>query len=153
MAVRDRLALDFAVFLAIIAADNPATTGITVHEWIGIALIVPTLLHLVLNWDWVKRSTFFLNNKVRVGSVVDLVIDAALFCSMVGVSLSGLLVMPGFASALGVHVSTAWYAIHHATADLTITFSIAHLLLHAPRIAKTTRRMLPGLLPTAPSHR
>lgn len=31
---------------------------VEVHEWIGIALLVCILVHLVLNWNWVKANFF-----------------------------------------------------------------------------------------------
>ncbi len=55
MSTRNRVLLDVALFAAIVLAYAPAVTGISLHEWLGVAIIVPSLFHLVLNWEWVVR--------------------------------------------------------------------------------------------------
>ena len=140
MSARERLVLDVTVLVAVLAAANPAITGIALHEWVGIVLTVPALVHLVVNWDWVVRTVVGFLGKIRAASRVNLAVDAALFIAVVGVTLSGFLVIPGLAASLGLQASPFWHAVHLATSDLTVALMVGHVVLHARWIAQVMRR-------------
>ena len=150
MSARERLALDLTVFAIVVAAANPVVTGITLHEWFGLVLIVPALIHLIVNWEWVARavSAFF----VRIRSVarINLVVDGAIFLSVVGVTLSGFMVIPGLASAWGLQAATLWHPVHLLTSNLTVAFTLLHFALHWKWVASVVRRMFasPSTRPT-----
>ena len=55
MRARTRFLLDIALMIAFVAAYRPTWTGITFHQWLSIAIIVPLLLHVVVNWEWALR--------------------------------------------------------------------------------------------------
>lgn len=141
MSARQRLVLDFIAFVALVVAANPAVTGIAWHEWISLVLIAPLIVHMVLNWDWVLRTIDGFFRRVRTASRFNLVIDSGLFVSAVGVTLSGVLVIPGFASSVGLEASPLWHIVHLATSDLTLVLLTIHLSLHARWILNVIRRM------------
>lgn len=141
MSARERLALDLVILVAVVAAANPILTGIRLHEWLGLVLTLPALVHLVVNWDWVTRTVAGLLGKAKATTRLNLLVDAGLFVSLVGVTLSGFLVIPGLAASLGVQASSSWHAAHLLTSDLTVAFSLAHVALHARWIADVVRRM------------
>ncbi|MHB9002633.1 MAG: DUF4405 domain-containing protein, partial [Coriobacteriia bacterium] len=122
MSKRSRLALDAALLVALLVAFYPAITGISIHEWLSLALIVPALLHLVINWEWVVRSARTLFGRLRAVSKVNFVVDVALFVSTVAVMLSGLLVSQVISSALGARItpSMLWHVVHSLSATSTI---------------------------------
>jgi len=150
MSSRERLALDLTIFAAVIAAANPATTGVFWHERLGFALVVPALAHLVANWDWVVKTLANLVSKARAASLVNLTVDLALFASLVSVTLSGVLVIPGLAAALGLNASPLWHVVHLTSSNLTIALALAHFALHWKWVASVTRRMA---LPSRPDYR
>jgi hypothetical protein len=137
MSARERLALDAVIFACFVIAANPLVTGMGLHEWIGILLTVPALLHLVINWDWIGRTLGGLLGKTRLAPKVNLVIDALLFVATVAVSISGGFVIPGFAEALGLSEATAlWHVVHLWAAVLAVVLSVLHLAMHANWIAE-----------------
>jgi len=142
MSARERLALDAVALVAVVMAANPALTGIALHEWIGFALTVPLLIHAVVNWEWVVHTVTRLFGKLRATSRVNLVVDIGLFASIVGVTLSGILVVPGLAASLGLQASGAWHLVHLTTSNLTIAFTLLHLALHARWIGSVVGRMV-----------
>ena len=142
MSAYERLAVDIVILAAVIAAANPVETGLGVHEWIGLSLTVPALVHLVVNWDWVARAVGQFFRRAKAMPRVNLIVDAGLFVSLVGVTLSGLLVVPGLAASLGVNASGAWHSVHLITSDFTVAFTVAHLALHARWIVDVGRRMV-----------
>ena len=142
MSARERLALDLAIFVLVMAAANPAITGLTLHEWLGIVLVVPALIHLVLNWDWVLRAIGGFLVRIRSVARVNLVVDAGLFVSLVAVTLSGFLVIPGLASTLGLETSPSWHLVHLVSANLTVALVLFHFALHGKWMWGVLRRLL-----------
>ncbi len=132
MSARSRILLDIGMFAALLAAYNPALTGLAIHEWLSIAVIVPLLLHMVINWEWTVRITLTFLDRLVHTSRLNLVVDAALFVSAVAVMLSGLLIshvaLPFF--GIAVMPSAAWTALHAVSADMTIALLFLHFTLH-----------------------
>ena len=132
MSVRGRLLLDLAMFGALLAAFNPGWTGLAWHEWLSVAVIVPLLYHLVINWDKVLRVMTTFAEKLWHGSRLDLVVDAALFVLAVTAMMSGLMVSQVVAPVLGVHLTptSIWVSVHDWSADFTIVLLLVHTVLH-----------------------
>jgi len=144
MSARNRLLLDITLFAAIVIAYAPSATGISVHEWLSLAIVVPALLHLVLNWDWVLRSGAKLIDRLSTVSRVNLVVDVALFVAAVTVTVSGLMVSQAISSALGFSVTATalWTSAHSLSADATVLLLFAHFALHAKWMAKVLQSSL-----------
>ena len=132
MRARTRLMLDATLLVAFIAAYRPVWTGVSVHQGLSIAIIVPLMIHGVVNWEWTKRvlRTFF--ERLLHISRLNLVIDGALFLSAVSVTLSGFMVSPTLMAPLGVHLSQPllWHTIHVWSANATIAFLAIHGTAH-----------------------
>ena len=148
MTPRERLMLDLTIFAVVVAAANPAVTGLSLHEWLGFVLVVPTLAHLLVNWEWVLRTVVKFFGKVRTASRVNLLVDAGLFGSLVAVTLSGVLVIPGLAASTGLDVSGAWHGVHLLASNLTIGFTLAHFALHWRWVTSVAGRWV---FPAAPA--
>ena len=145
MSAGKRLALDAGLFIALLVAYYPARTGIAIHEWLSVALIVPLLMHLVINWDWTVRVISRFAERLRATSRPNLVADICLFVSAVALMLSGLMVSQSIAGVLEIApaANAIWYALHSVTADLTVVLLLVHLGLHWRWIARVA-----GLLDT-----
>jgi len=147
MSTRNRLLLDVALFAAIVIAYAPSATGISVHEWLALAIVVPTLLHLVLNWDWVVRSASKLIDRLSTVSRLNLVVDVALFVAAVTVTVSGFMVSQAISTALGISVTATalWASVHSFSADATMLLLFAHFALHAKWMARVLQSNLSRL--------
>jgi hypothetical protein len=133
MSARTRAAIDIGLFLALLAAFNPAWTGLAVHEWLSVAIIPPLLFHLILNWEWAVRVFSAFIDRLFHTTRVNLVVDAVLFVSSVAVMLSGLMVSQVVGRAIGFSGTPGalWAAVHAVTANTTIALLVAHFALHA----------------------
>lgn len=140
---RVRLLLDIGLLIAFLVAFSPTVTGISVHEWLSLAILVPTLVHLVVNWDWVLRVSARLFARIRAVPKVNLAVDTLLFGAAVTVMLSGLMVSQVIASAIGVTVTGGgiWGAVHSVSAVGTIALLGVHFALHASWMLRTLRGM------------
>jgi hypothetical protein len=141
MQARDRLWLDLAAMTFLVVQTNPGISGIPIHQWIGIAMVVPLATHTILNWNWVMTAVGRFMGKIRPAMRSNLIIDAGLFLSMMTAGVSGVLLVPGLAATVGVPVSLLWHAVHLAAANLAIGFFLAHLFMHARWMLDVVRRM------------
>lgn len=131
------------LLIAFAIASQPSLTNITLHEWLAGLIIVPTLYHLVINWDWVAHVVNRLREKLVTLSGANLIVDIVLFVATVTVMLSGFMVLPGIVDTeTGMEAYTVWLRAHGIASNVVIGSLIAHLLLHAQWIVETARREL-----------
>jgi len=132
MSRRSRLAIDLALLIGLLVANDPARTGLSLHEWLCVALIVPLLVHLVINWESTVHVTKRFFDRLLRTSGFNLVVDAALFVSTTAVIVSGVAVSTVLAEALGIAnvANPLWAALHAASASSTIMLLLVHFVLH-----------------------
>lgn len=121
-----RFWLDFALFAALLLIMVPRTTGIRLHEWLGIFMSAGVMVHLALHWRWIgtvlRRYLGPLPRRTRINVVV----DTLLFLGSGLLLASGVLMSPSFSSR------PAWWAkTTHDAVWLPFTgLMILHLALH-----------------------
>jgi hypothetical protein len=149
MSTKSRLILDATLFAAFLLAYCPATTGISVHEWLSLALVIPALFHVIVNWDWVTRVVAAIAEKLRTRSALDLVVDGLLFVATVTVMLSGLMVSQVVSSVMGVTLvpTYTWHAAHSVSADAVVVLLLVHLALHWRRVIGAVGRLAASGVP------
>jgi hypothetical protein len=156
MTARSRFLLDLGMFAALVSAFYPAWTGLAVHEWLSLALIIPLLVHTVINWEMTLRVVRAFFDRLLHTSRLNLVVDAALFVSGVAVMLSGLMVSQVVAGTLGLRTAASpmWVALHSVSADATIALLLLHLALHWRWVVSVAFRVIPArrraITPTRP---
>lgn len=123
--------------------DLSVPGGLTFHEIAGLGIGIALLIHLFLNWKWIKQVTILLfskkvNSKMRFGYVVD-------FLLLIGVSIiliSGVLISKvvfGFGTQsrndflIGLHYYTSYF--------LLILIGI-HVGLHWDWVIRTFKKVL-----------
>jgi hypothetical protein len=146
MSRRSRFFIDIALLIGLLVANDPARTGLAIHEWLSIALVVPVLVHLVINWEWTVHVTKRFFERLFSVSRLNLVVDVALLVSTVAVMVSGLAVSSVLAGFLGLAsvASPLWVAVHATSASSTIVLLLVHFALHGAWFVKTVSLMLEG---------
>lgn len=139
-----RFGLDIALLGTLIAAYRPDWTGVALHQWLSMAIIMPLLVHGVVNWEWTARAVRALFARLQSASWIDLMVDGVLFLSAVGAMVSGFMVSPGLLAPIGVHFTAAlaWHDIHAWSADATITLLALHAVMHWRWLFKMTWALL-----------
>jgi Domain of unknown function (DUF4405) len=138
------LVFDLVLFLSFGIAYTFDFTGLTIHEWFGLAFGVALLTHLTLHWDWVIETTRRMFSRVgrrRITWAINvlLLIDMAI-CVASGIAISAV-AMP----ALGIHTapdSGYWRELHTRTASVAIVLIAVHIGLDYRWIASVSRRWL-----------
>jgi len=73
----------------------PQSTGIPIHEWASFVILLPFLLHLTINWEWItKNSAKFFKNEGRK-TRFDYVLNWLLYLLMIFVTISGIVISEG----------------------------------------------------------
>jgi hypothetical protein len=136
--------IDVLIFLGFLAAAVPTLTGLTIHEWLSLALAGTILVHLILHADWVwgVLKRFFV--KLWHSSRLNFVVDLATLIAYVGVMLSGVLVSREIFGVLGIQlgVNRSWEQIHRLTADASVWLTALHFALHWRWIVKSIKRYI-----------
>ena len=148
MPARTRLLVDTVLLAAFVAAYYPLRTGLAVHEWLCLIVIIPSLVHLVVNWNWAQRVATSLLGRLRATTRLNFVVDSLLYVAVITVMLSGFVVSRVIGGVMGYAASPypIWHHVHAISADVTIGLALVHLGLHwrwVVRVAKT--HVLAGL--------
>jgi hypothetical protein len=134
--------VDTVLLAAFAAAYYPLRTGLAVHEWLCLLVIIPSLVHLVVNWNWARRVATSLFGRLRATTRVNFVVDSLLYLSVITVMVSGFVVSRVIGGVLGYEASPypIWHHVHAVSADVTIVLALVHVALHwrwVVRVAKT----------------
>ncbi len=138
------MVMDASLLLAFLFTMDPHTTGRAVHEWLGIALILAIIVHLLLHWGWIVAVTQRFFSKTVNQARINYVLNALLFISMTVVSFSGIMISEVVLPALGIEAQRNffWRWLHSFSADAILIVIGLHLALHWKWILNTARRYL-----------
>jgi hypothetical protein len=138
--------LDLTLLLAFGVAFTFSFTGLSIHEWFGLAFGLALLVHLTLHWDWVVRTTRTMlstTGRRRVMWVVNFILMLDLTLCVA----SGILISEVAIPALGIHLAGVggyWTTLHARTADAAIVLIAVHIGLDWRWIITVVRRSLRG---------
>ncbi|HVJ04913.1 MAG TPA: DUF4405 domain-containing protein [Candidatus Saccharimonadales bacterium] len=131
-----KIARDLAIVTLLLAiyviAANPGTTGLLVHEWGSIGVLLVGLLHTILHWDWIIDTLKCFLGKLSASSRSNLVIDVALFVAFIFVFVSGFMVSRHVLLALGYFAPGyfVWKPLHLITAKVLLALILVHAAMH-----------------------
>ena len=136
------LLVDGAIFAGFLLATDPHATGQTIHEWLGIALGVGIITHLLLHWKWivnvVRRFFGKLPGQVRINSIL----NSLLFIAMTLIIFSGIMISKVVLSTFGLSGShdAIWRWLHTSATNAALIIVGLHIALHWKWIASTIKR-------------
>lgn len=139
---RTKLYVDIFLFISFVLVNIPQATGIPVHEWASVLFIIPLLVHILLDWNWIvsvtKRMFGRLPGEVRFNHIFDLVI----FIMMTLALMTGFVISEAALPAIGIHViiDPFWSSMHDLTANLTMLLIGIHLAMHWKWIVNSCKR-------------
>ena len=137
-----KLYVDIFLLISFVLVNIPQATGIPFHEWASVLFIVPLLVHILLDWNWIvnitKRMFGRLPGEVRFNHIFDLLI----FIIMTLALMSGFLVSETALPAIGIQltIDPFWSSMHDLTANLTMVLIGVHLAMHWKWIVSSFKR-------------
>jgi len=129
---RTNLAIDALLITAYVLAANPAVTGISIHEWLGLGFGLIGAVHLLRHREWAVRTARGLFGRIAARSKINLIADALLLVTGGGVVITGLVISHTLLPLLGLAGVTggAWSAVHALSAYGLVATVLLHVVLH-----------------------
>ncbi len=127
-----KFGLDVITGVSTLALLSPPLTGIPVHEWLGLAVIVPLLIHLLLNWQWIVEITRRFFGKLPGQSRINYILNGLLFILMTAEGFSGLMISKEVLPMFGLSGSNAFIYryLHRLLADSLLVVFGLHLAMN-----------------------
>jgi hypothetical protein len=126
------LMLDSLLFVGTLVLQVVRFTGLTLHEWIGIAIAVPLLVHLILQWQWITATWRRAMTEKRRRAQFNFLLNALLFVFMTLAIFSGVLasevVTPNLSLAAGR--TRIWSDLHSFTTNTLVGLVGLHVALN-----------------------
>lgn len=127
-----RFYVDTFFFVLMILVLIPQSTGIPIHEWASFLIILPFLVHLIINWNWIAVNSNKLIEKQIKKKLFDYVLNWLLYLLMIIVTISGIVISEAALPVFGIHFEpdNFWSVIHNVSATLLMAVLGIHIALH-----------------------
>ena len=125
--------LDVTLLILISALEVVPFTGLSLHEWLAIAIIFLILFHILLSWTWIAASSRRLAMPGSGRTRVNFLLNFCLFASVATVIFSGLVVSEVALPAFGLKTvagDPGWRQIHGRFSDFVFIFAGLHLAIN-----------------------
>jgi len=138
------LLVDLGIFAGFLLVSAPHFTGMTLHEWIGIAFGAAIIKHLLLHWQWLVAVTKRMFKRMPAATRMNYLLNTALFIDVTLVIFTGLLISKVALPFFGVTLNAghAWQSIHTLSADISLWLIGLHVALHWKWIVKAATTYL-----------
>jgi len=131
---RPRLLVDLVLAVSFLALMSVNLTGLLLHEWWGLALMLLVVVHVLAQWDWTLSSTRGFLSRLTGRVRLNYLLNWALFVSAVLVFVSGMVISENALPALGLSLGRGgtpifgfWHQLHTLSADAVLVLAALHL--------------------------
>jgi len=143
------MGIDCAMLVAVVALQAWRMTGVVLHEWLTVGLLVAVLAHLLLHWPWVASRTRRIA-KADARTRVNYALNAVLFAGVTAAMVSGFAISK---SILPLHPTPdsylRWHGIHGFSSRLALFATALHLALNWDRLFARRPRIRSVFRPAA----
>jgi Domain of unknown function (DUF4405) len=126
------LVLDLLLFVAALVLQVVRLTGLTAHEWLGLAIAMPLLVHLMLQWQWIVSTWRRATAQKQRRAQFNFLLNSLLFLFMTLAIFSGVLasevVVPDVALSAGRR--RLWSDVHSFTTNTLVALVGLHVALN-----------------------
>lgn len=124
---------DVLLFLGFVLTTAPNITGITLHEWVSLALVPVIVVHVTLNWSWIVGVTGQMFRRLPKEVRFNHSLNSLLFLFMALTMVSGIVTSRRVLHAMGIAQGTPdyfWTHFHGIFAYTTVALVVVHLVAH-----------------------
>jgi hypothetical protein len=142
---KTNLLIDTGLLAAFLISASPHFTGNLIHEWLGVALAVAIIVHILLHWNWiVSVGARYLKNLWHV-SRLQFVVDILIFAAFIVLITTGLMMSKDVLVTLGIQVAQAGRSvkmIHSTASNVAVILTGLHVALHWKWIVSTVKNCI-----------
>lgn len=138
-----RLGLDLTLTAVMLVLFSFNFTGLSLHEWLGLALCVIVPVHMLVSWAWLAAATRRLFGSLPWTTRLTYLLNASLFVALVVVTITGLVisevVMPGFLPMSGNR--GFWRVLHTQSSNASLVLTALHVAVYWQTLVSVVRRL------------
>jgi len=127
----------FAGFMILFWLD---LTGVALHQWLGVAIGVLVVYHLVTHWKWVKTVTERFFKRTSQQARLFYLVDAGLGSGFALILATGLVISTWFSLSLGNYA--AWKNVHNLSSIATLLLLVVKIGAHWRMIVQNARKTI-----------
>ena len=111
---------------------NPTVTGIRIHEWLGLGLLVVFLIHFIVHYDWMVDTLRNFFTKPTFSRQGNLIVDCLILIVFMTAIVSGIGISGAVLLDFGLYVEGYyfWGPIHSVSAKLLLALLVIHMVVH-----------------------
>ncbi len=130
--IKINLYVDIVLLIAFLVLLKPFTTGIAIHEWLGLAMGAGLALHIVLHWRWIVSITQKLFCKLPTKIRIYYTLDALLLFTFTVTLITGILMSQVVLPLLGLRGIFLFPLpfVHEWASYVTLALLAVKLVLH-----------------------
>lgn len=138
-----RYGIDALLLALLIFAAAQKATGNLLHEWVSLIFLIPFIIHLVQHWEWIANIPKRFFGKLNLTSRINVVLNLALYLTMLWVMVSGLMTSKEALPMLGFEIGRDrfWKEMHHDASNILLVIIGIHMALHWSWIVKMTKKV------------
>ena len=138
-----RLGLDLALTALMLSLFSFHFTGLTLHEWLGVALCLVVPVHMLVSWSWLSATTRRFFTTLPWTTRLTYLLNAALFVALVVVTVTGLVIseviMPGVLPMSGGR--GFWRVLHTQASNASLLLMGLHIAVYWRTLVQLVRRL------------
>lgn len=136
--------VDVTLFVIFLLVMNLPLTGIAIHEWLGIAIGIGLLVHLVQHGDWLATVTQRFRAKTSLRNRLNYLMTGLLFLAFVSIVLSGLVISEVAIPWIGITTTSSafWLWLHLVSINFVLLLTALHIALNWKWILKSIDRFV-----------
>ena len=135
------LVLDILLFIVALVLQVVRLTGLGAHEWLGLAIALPLLVHLVLQWQWIGATWRRATTQKARRAQFNLLLNGLLFVTMTLAIFTGVMASeiatPGLRLAAGR--TAIWSDLHSFCTNALVVLVGLHVALNWRWIVNAVR--------------
>ncbi len=136
------LILDTVLFLMLALLFQPRVGGLTLHEWLGFAVIPPIVVHVLCEWRWIVATAARLRERGAWRRRIDFFLIVLLFVAFTVTAFSGAMTSFVALPALGVAAGNFenWRRLHNTWQIYLLVLMAMHLAINWNWVLGAVRR-------------
>jgi len=139
-----KVIIDIIMFFMILLLYKKQAISLAYHEISGLILMAIFIVHIGLNFKWVKNvATKFFSQNTDLRSKIIYIVDFLLFLGFIIVIISGIFISKiVFSLGMENFLSLSWKMIHFKAASICLVLFGIHLGLHAGFISGIGKKFI-----------
>jgi cytochrome b len=127
--------LDVTLLASVCALQTVSFTGLTLHEWLGLAMVGTVFAHLLLAWSWIASQSRRLFAVQSARARINYLLNLSLFAGVTAVIFSGVLISQKAIPMLtgtkaAPDMDWRWDSLHHQFSNAVLILSGLHLAIN-----------------------